>query len=43
MKKLPLLIIAFIVCHSGITQNSQVVKDYINTFREHNIILNSKY
>jgi LysM repeat protein len=34
MKKLPLLIIAFIVCHSGIAQNSQVVKDYINTFRE---------
>ena len=34
MKKLPFLIIAFIVCQSGIAQNSQVVKDYINTYRE---------
>jgi LysM repeat protein len=34
MKKLFFLSIAFIVCHSGIAQNSQVVKDYINTFRE---------
>lgn len=34
MKKLSILLLAFIVCHQGIAQNSQVVKDYINTFRE---------
>ena len=34
MKKLTILFIAFIVCHSGIAQNSPVIKDYINTFRE---------
>jgi LysM repeat protein len=34
MKKLSLLIFAFIVCQYGIAQSSQVVKDYINTYRE---------
>jgi LysM repeat protein len=34
MKKLSLLIFAFIVCQYGNAQNSQIVKDYINTYRE---------
>ena len=34
MKKLSLLIITFVFCQLGMAQNAQVVKDYINNFRE---------